>query len=109
MESFRSVNGDDVMSSWIRFREDELLCCLDEEDKKHTIDFDKICEGIKIMYSKNDFADVLEENTDDEDNNGIFTMEYITRNIERYQKFVARFDEQVRKNLLLSKQFSQTP
>ena len=31
-------------------------------------------------------------------------MEYISRNIERYQKFVARFDEQVRKNLLLSKQ-----
>ena len=31
-------------------------------------------------------------------------MEYITRNIERYQKFVTRFDEQVRKNLLLSKQ-----
>ena len=30
-------------------------------------DFDKICEGIKIMYSKNDFADVLEENTDDEE------------------------------------------
>ena len=30
-------------------------------------DFDKICEGIKIMYSKNDFADVLEENTDEED------------------------------------------
>ena len=48
-----------------------------------------------------------EQNTDDEDNNGIFTMEYITRNIERYQKFVTRFDEQVRKNLLLSKQHQE--
>ena len=30
-------------------------------------DFDNICEGIKIMYRKNDFADVLEENTDDDE------------------------------------------
>ena len=45
-----------------------------------------------------------EQNTDDEDNNGIFTMEYITKNIERYQKQITRFDEQVKKNLLLSKQ-----
>ena len=30
-------------------------------------DFDNLCEGIKIMFRKNDFADVLEENTDDEE------------------------------------------
>ena len=30
-------------------------------------DFDNICEGIKIMYRKNEFADVLEENTDDDE------------------------------------------
>jgi hypothetical protein len=30
-------------------------------------------------------------------------MEYITKNIERYQKQVSKFDELVRKNLLLSK------
>ena len=30
-------------------------------------DFDNLCEGIKIMYRKNDFANVLEENTDDDE------------------------------------------
>ena len=33
-------------------------------------DFEKLCEGIKIMYSKNDFADVLEEESNDEDKDG---------------------------------------
>ena len=32
-----------------------------------SIDFDNLCEGIKIMYSRNNFADVLEEKTDDEE------------------------------------------
>ena len=45
-----------------------------------------------------------EENTDDEDNSGINTMEYVTKNIERYQKYIKRYDDQVRKNLQLSKQ-----
>ena len=30
-------------------------------------DFDKLCEGIKILYSRNEFADVLEEKTDDDE------------------------------------------
>lgn len=51
MEIFRKVN-DDVMSSWIRFREDELLCCLDEEDKKHTIQFEEICK--RVLKNVND-------------------------------------------------------
>ena len=42
-------------------------------------------------------------NTDDEDNDGIFTLEYVTKNIERYEKQVARFDAQVKKYLLLTK------
>ena len=54
MEIFRKVNDDDVMRSWIRFREDELLCCLDEEDKKHTIHFEEICKRVlKNVDSKN--------------------------------------------------------
>ena len=52
MESFRKVNEDDVMSSWIRFREDELLCCLDDEDKKHTIQFKEICK--RVLKNVND-------------------------------------------------------
>ena len=52
MESFRKVNEDDVMSSWIRFREGELLCCLDDEDKKHTIQFKEICK--RVLKNVND-------------------------------------------------------
>ena len=59
-------------------------------------------DAIKEDLNEEDEND--EQNTDDEDNNGIFTMEYITKNIERYQKQITRFDEQVKKNLLLSKQ-----
>ena len=60
-------------------------------------------EAIKEELNKEDLEDE-EENTDDEDNSGINTMEYVTKNIERYQRFIKRFDDQVRKNLLLSKQ-----
>ena len=55
----------------------------------------------------NDSDEDIEEeknNIDDEDDEGIFTYEYVTKNIERYQKKVTKFDEQVKKNLLLSKQ-----
>ena len=45
-------------------------------------DFDKICEGIKIMYSKNDFADVLEENTDEEDEEKENADENKIKNVE---------------------------
>ena len=49
-------------------------------------DFDKICEGIKIMYSKNDFADVLEENTDEEDEEKEKTDEYEVKNVKSKNK-----------------------
>ena len=74
-----------------------------EEPKKRKLYSNKEeREAIKESLNEEDIND--EQNTDDEDDNGIFTMEYITNNIERYQKFVTKFDEQVRKNLLLSKQ-----
>ena len=74
----------------------------EEQKKKKLYSNKEEREAIKEELNLEDENE--EQNTDDEDNNGIFTMEYITRNIERYQKFVTRFDEQVRKNLLLSKQ-----
>ena len=43
------------------------------------------------------------QNTDDEENDGIYTLEYVEKNIERYEKQVSRFDAQVKKYLLLSK------
>ena len=49
-------------------------------------DFDKICEGIKIMYSKNDFADVLEENTDEDDEEKEKTDEYEVKNVKSNNK-----------------------
>ena len=75
-----------------------------EEPKKRKLYSNKEeREAIKEELNKEDLEDE-EENTDDEDNSGINTMEYVTKNIERYQRFVKRFDDQVRKNLLLSKQ-----
>ena len=74
----------------------------DEPNKKKLYSNKEEREAIKEDLNEEDEND--DQNTDDEDDNGINTMEYITRNIERYQKFVTRFDEQVRKNLLLSKQ-----
>jgi len=49
-------------------------------------DFDKICEGIKIMYSKNDFADVLEENTDEDEEEKEKTDENEIKNIKSDSK-----------------------
>ena len=45
MKNFREVN-DDILKSWINFREEEFLGYLSEEDKKHQINFDEICERI---------------------------------------------------------------
>ena len=53
MEKFREVS-DDILKSWINFREEEFLGYLSEEDKKHEINFDEICERIlKNVPKKN--------------------------------------------------------
>ena len=53
MEKFREVN-DDILKSWISFKEEEFLGYLSEEDKKHEINFDEICERIlKNVPKKN--------------------------------------------------------
>ena len=50
--------------------------------------------------------DEIEEETNiDEDDEGIYTYEYVTSNIDRYQKKVTKFDEMVKKYLLLSKKY----
>jgi hypothetical protein len=73
----------------------------EEPKKKKYISSKEERDAIKEDLNEEDEND--DQNIDDEDNNGIFTMEYITKNIERYQKQVSKFDELVRKNLLLSK------
>ena len=44
--SFREVNENDIMKDWIRFREEDILCYLSDEDKKHEICIDEISERI---------------------------------------------------------------
>jgi len=44
MNNLRQVK-DDILKDWIEFRE-EILATLDEEDKKHHIDFEDISENI---------------------------------------------------------------
>ena len=53
MNNFREVN-DDILKSWINFREEEFLGYLSGEDKKHDINFDEICDRIlKNVPKKN--------------------------------------------------------
>lgn len=43
--NFREVK-DDLLKEWLDLREENGLAYLNEEDKKHTIDFDSISERI---------------------------------------------------------------
>ena len=45
MSNFREVN-DDILRDWLSFREETIFGRLTEEDKKHHIYFDEICESI---------------------------------------------------------------
>ena len=52
--SFREVNENDIMKDWIRFREEDIICYLNDEDKKHNIYIDEISERIlKNVPKKN--------------------------------------------------------
>lgn len=52
--NFREVNGNDIMKDWICFREEDILCYLNDEDKKHNIYIDEISEKIlKNVPKKN--------------------------------------------------------
>ena len=45
MNNFREVN-DDMLKDWLEFRDQTVLAYTTKEDKKHTIEFDEICENI---------------------------------------------------------------
>ena len=45
MNNFREVN-DDMLKDWLEFRDQTVLAYTTKEDKKHTIEFDEICEKI---------------------------------------------------------------
>lgn len=57
----------------------------------------------QINEESDEDMDEDDQNNADEDDEGIFTMEYVTKHIDRYQKKVSKFDQQVKKYLLLSK------
>ena len=45
MKNFREVN-DDLLKEWLGVREENILCYLTEEDKKHGLFIDEISEKI---------------------------------------------------------------
>ena len=38
MNNFREVN-DDILKDWLSFREETELCFVNDEDRKHTVEF----------------------------------------------------------------------
>ena len=70
--------------------------------RKNSVNLQKIKEKEK-EDSEEDIEDGKDVAEDDDDDEGIFTYEYVTMHIERYQKNVKKFDDLVKKNLLLSK------
>lgn len=45
MENLREEN-EDILKKWIRFREEDLLCHLTDEDRKYKLYFEEISEKI---------------------------------------------------------------
>ena len=45
MKNYREVN-DDILKEWLDFREENILCYLNEEDKKYGLFIDEISEKI---------------------------------------------------------------
>ena len=45
MNNFRNVN-DDILRDWLSFREETELYFVNDEDRKHTVEFDEISERI---------------------------------------------------------------
>ena len=45
MNNFREVN-DDILKDWLDFREETYLAFVNDEDRKHTVNFDEISEKI---------------------------------------------------------------
>ena len=49
MKNLREVN-DDILKEWLEFREETILCYLNEEDKKHGLFIDEISEKIRRLH-----------------------------------------------------------
>lgn len=49
--NFREVK-EDLLKDWLAFREETGLALLNDEDRKHTVKFDKISERILVTVPK---------------------------------------------------------
>ena len=80
--NFREVNEDDILKEWLEFREETILCYLNEEDKKHGLFIDEISEKILKNVPKQNLKyvrqqlDVLDRNY----------MEYLDYWCEKYYR-----------------------
>ena len=81
MSNFREVN-DDILRDWLSFREETILGKLTEEDKKHHIYFDEICEIILKNVPKQNQIFVKKQ-LDKLDNN---YMDYLCYWNEKYYR-----------------------
>ena len=81
MKNLREVN-DDILKEWLEFREETILCYLNEEDKKHGLFIDEISEKILKNVPKQNLKyvrqqlDVLDRNY----------MEYLDYWCEKYYR-----------------------
>ena len=46
MVNFRDVNENDILKEWLTFREENILCYLNEKDKKHKLYIDEIYANV---------------------------------------------------------------
>ena len=58
--NFREVK-EDLLKDWLAFREETGLALLNDEDRKHTVKFDKISERILVTVPKQNRVFVVKQ------------------------------------------------
>ena len=81
MNNFREVN-DDMLKDWLEFRDQTVLAYTTKEDKKHTIEFDEICEKILNSVPKQNRNFIQKQFNQLDDN----LMDYISYWNEKYYR-----------------------
>ena len=81
MNNFREVN-DDLLKDWLEFRDQTVLAYTTNEDKKHTIEFDEICEKILNSVPKQNRNFIQKQFNQLDDN----LMDYISYWNEKYYR-----------------------
>ena len=81
MNNFREVN-DDMLKDWLEFRDQTVLSYTTKKDKKHTIEFDEICEKILNSVPKQNRSFIQKQFNKLDDN----LMDYISYWNEKYYR-----------------------